>query len=141
MVVTVSIKTMDSQFSNRIRGFDMEFYKQFWTRYFDFNGRTGRKDYWMTVLVNVAILFTLIFVSAATGSTAITFLYAVLWLAMLVPSISMVVRRLHDTGRSGAWFFICFVPIIGSLILLFFLVTRGQTGENIYGPDPLTQSF
>ena len=120
--------------NNRQPRHEMDFYKEFWTRYFDFNGRTGRKDYWMTVLVNMAIIFTLFFMAGATDSSAFLMIYTVFALAAFIPSIAILVRRLHDTGRSGLWFFIIFVPFAGSIILLVFLCNRGQDGDNAYGP-------
>ena len=55
---------------------------------------------------------------------------------MIIPSFAGVVRRLHDTNRSGWWLFINFVPVVGPLILLSFTVTNGNVGENRFGPDP-----
>jgi len=57
-------------------------------------------------------------------------------LALLLPSIGVMVRRLHDTDRSGWWYFISFVPLVGSLILLFFLVQDGTVGNNQFGENP-----
>ena len=55
---------------------------------------------------------------------------------MLIPGIAAVVRRFHDIGKSGWWYFIAFVPCIGIFPLLYFLVKPGDVGENQYGPDP-----
>jgi uncharacterized membrane protein YhaH (DUF805 family) len=57
-------------------------------------------------------------------------------LAVLVPSLAVMIRRLHDIGKSGWWFFISFIPLIGSIWLLVLLVTDSQPGENQYGPNP-----
>ena len=59
-------------------------------------------------------------------------------LAVLLPSIAVAVRRLHDTDRSGWWFLIGFVPIVGGIILLVFYVLEGTRGPNRFGPDPKT---
>jgi uncharacterized membrane protein YhaH (DUF805 family) len=57
-------------------------------------------------------------------------------LALLIPQIGLGVRRLHDIGKSGWWYFIILVPVIGILVLLFFFVTDSQAGENEYGSNP-----
>jgi uncharacterized membrane protein YhaH (DUF805 family) len=57
-------------------------------------------------------------------------------LAVLVPSIAVAVRRLHDTGRSGWWLLIAFVPLIGGLVLLVFYVQDSQPGSNPFGANP-----
>ena len=61
-----------------------------------------------------------------------------LWgLAMLIPSVAISIRRLHDVGRSGWWWLLTALPLIGWLVLLFWYVWRGNAGSNAYGPDPL----
>jgi uncharacterized membrane protein YhaH (DUF805 family) len=57
-------------------------------------------------------------------------------LAFILPVLSATVRRLHDTGRSGWWYWIVLVPFVGWIVLLVFLVLEGEAGENKYGPDP-----
>jgi uncharacterized membrane protein YhaH (DUF805 family) len=57
-------------------------------------------------------------------------------LAVLLPSIAVTVRRLHDTDRSGWWILLGFIPIIGGIILLVFYVLEGTRGPNRFGPDP-----
>jgi uncharacterized membrane protein YhaH (DUF805 family) len=57
-------------------------------------------------------------------------------LAVLLPALAVSVRRLHDTGRSGWWLLISFVPLLGGLVLFIFLVLDSQAGLNQFGPDP-----
>ena len=57
-------------------------------------------------------------------------------LAVLIPSIAVAVRRLHDTGRTGWWLLIGFIPLVGIIVLLVFLFTDSQPGPNQYGPNP-----
>lgn len=57
-------------------------------------------------------------------------------IAILVPSIAVGVRRLHDTGRSGWWLLIGLIPIVGWIIAIMWLATDSQTGTNTYGPNP-----
>ena len=57
-------------------------------------------------------------------------------LAVMIPGLAVTIRRLHDTDRSGWWWLICLIPIIGVIVLLVFLATDGTSGQNQYGPDP-----
>ena len=63
-------------------------------------------------------------------------LYILYNLAVLIPSLAVGVRRLHDTGKSGWYILIGLIPCVGGLILLVFFVTQGDMGDNEYGPDP-----
>ena len=65
-------------------------------------------------------------------------LTAVCALAHLLPSLAVTVRRLHDTGRSGWWLLVALVPLIGALVLLFFMLSAGKPETNAYGPNPKT---
>ncbi len=110
--------------------------------YADFSGRARRQEYWMFTLVSGAIglsmyigAFVLMSVSEVLGG--ILFLgYFLFALGLFLPSLAVAVRRLHDTGRSGWWYLIALVPLLGSLIVLYFLVIEGDAGPNAYGPDP-----
>ena len=112
----------------------MNWYLSVLKNYAAFGGRARRKEYWMFVLFNIIITIALIAVEAVIGSRGI--LEGLYMLGIIVPSIAVLVRRLHDTGRSGFWFFIALVPLIGGLVLLYFLVQDGQPGENNYGSNP-----
>jgi uncharacterized membrane protein YhaH (DUF805 family) len=57
-------------------------------------------------------------------------------LAVLIPGLAVAVRRLHDTGRSGWWLLIGLVPLIGAIVLIVFMATDGEPGDNAYGPNP-----
>jgi hypothetical protein len=90
----------------------------------------------MFFLFNFIIAVVLDVLLAATGLRAIYYLQLVYALAVLLPGLAVFVRRLHDTGRSGWWFFIGLIPIVGAIILIVFLATEGDQGQNAYGPDP-----
>ncbi len=109
-------------------------------RYAEFSGRSRRKEYWMFVLLMLIVGIVVGMVEAALGLTGALGPYGplslLIGLATLVPSISVSVRRLHDTGRSGWWLLLIFLPIIGSIMLLIFFVLEGHKGPNEYGPDP-----
>ena len=109
-------------------------------KYAVFKGRAQRAEYWFFVLFNVifAIVFTVIdgalgMLDPATGFGALSGLYS---LAVLIPSIAVTIRRLHDTSRAGWWLLIIFVPLIGGIVLLVFMCLDSTPGDNDYGPNP-----
>jgi uncharacterized membrane protein YhaH (DUF805 family) len=116
----------------------MDWYLKVLRQYADFSGRARRKEYWMFVLFNILIAVGIAIVESILGLGFAGFgplsgLYA---LALLIPSLAVSVRRLHDTGRSGWWVLIGFVPLIGLIVLLVFMVTDSEHGSNQYGPNP-----
>lgn len=112
----------------------MEWYLKVLKNYVGFQGRARRKEYWMFFLFNLIVSIVLAIVESLVGlEQMLTGLYS---LAVLLPSLAVTVRRLHDTGRSGWWFLISLIPIIGAIVLLVFTVQDSQEGENQYGPNP-----
>jgi uncharacterized membrane protein YhaH (DUF805 family) len=112
----------------------MEWYLKVLRQYADFSGRARRKEYWFFFLFNLVIAIALSIADVVFGTYSIlSVLYS---LGILLPSLAVVVRRLHDVGKSGVWIFIAFIPIIGAIWLLFLMVKEGVSGENNYGPDP-----
>ena len=126
----------------------VEWYFMVWKRYAQFSGRARRKEYWFFTLFNMLIslgmmvpfgilLFALAYYK---GLVALAFLLVIPFqlycLASFLPSLAVTVRRLHDTGRSGWWYFIAFVPFVGPVVLLIFTATDSEPGPNIYGPNP-----
>ena len=121
----------------------MEQYLTVLRKYADFNGRSRRKEFWMFQLFNIIILFTISIIlgifldlignGAGVISMILFFAYAV---AVVVPSIAVTIRRLHDINKSGWYYFVSFIPFIGSIILLIWLCTEGTLGPNQYGADP-----
>lgn len=111
----------------------MDWYLAVLKNYAGFSGRARRKEYWMFTLFHAIAIAVLFGIGAAMDSMILYFIYV---LATLVPSLAVTVRRLHDTGRSGGWFFIAFVPFVGGIILLVFTVLEGQPAANQYGPNP-----
>ncbi len=111
--------------------------------YANFEGRARREEYWMFALFNVIFImlaYIPLIAGAAMESEALMmvgglllFLYIV---ALFIPSIAVAVRRLHDQGKSGTWYFINFVPFIGGIWFLILMITEGTHGTNQYGPDP-----
>lgn len=118
----------------------MNWYIAVLKKYAVFSGRARRKEYWFFALFNIIFSFVLGFIDAVVGtfdpSIGIGLLGGVYSLAVLLPGIGVFVRRLHDTGRSGWWFFIAFVPIVGAIVLLIFMFLDSNPDENQYGPNP-----
>ena len=109
-------------------------------KYAVFSGRSRRSEYWFFALfyfligVGLAIVDTVAgTMDAATGIGLLGGLFAV---AMIIPSLAVGVRRLHDIGRSGWWLLIGLIPLIGVIILIVWACRDGQPGTNAYGPNP-----
>ena len=117
----------------------MSWYLRVLKQYAVFRGRARRREYWMFILVQLLLIIALAFVDAMLGTTVdddfgIVSLVFVLLTAL--PGIAVGVRRLHDTGRSGWWLLLNFIPLIGQLVLLVFYASDGTPGDNRYGPSP-----
>ena len=112
-------------------------------KYVDFSGRARRKEYWYFVLFNVIAGLVLGLLDSLIGSQldlgnggyfgVLSGLYS---LAVVLPSLWVSIRRLHDTNHSGWWLFISLIPLIGSIVLLVFYLTDSDAGDNQYGPNP-----
>ena len=102
-------------------------------KYAVFSGRATRSEFWLFTLINLIVVTSLVFLGIVVGW--IVFVRLLFSLAILIPSIAVAVRRLHDTGRSGWWYFVNFIPLIGLIILIIFLV-RGSDQDNKYGLSP-----
>lgn len=118
----------------------MDWYLEVLKKYAVFEGRARRKEYWFFVLFNILISIGLTIIDSATGmfdaQAGMGLLSGIYALAVLVPSIAVGVRRLHDTNRSGWWLLISFIPIIGTIVLIVFLATDSKPETNQYGPNP-----
>jgi uncharacterized membrane protein YhaH (DUF805 family) len=112
----------------------MNWYLQVLQKYAEFNGRARRTEYWMFVLFNFIASAVLGVVGRIVHLPVL--LSALYSLAVLIPSLAVSVRRLHDTDRSGWWLLVALVPVIGIIVLLVFAFQEGQPGPNQYGPNP-----
>jgi uncharacterized membrane protein YhaH (DUF805 family) len=116
-------------------------------RYAVFHGRARRAEYWWWSLfcllgtIGAAILDAILFgrIDGLTGEIyGPSVLGGMFALAVLLPSLAVTIRRLHDVGRSGWWLLIVLVPVLGALVLLYWMVRRGDTGWNAHGDDPIS---
>lgn len=112
----------------------MEWYKKALQNYAVFTGRAHRTEYWMFILVHILILVAISFVERSLGiGSFVSGLYGI---ALFIPIVSAAVRRLHDTGRTGWWYLLMLIPVIGTIIVIVMLIFDSEPGMNDYGPNP-----
>ena len=117
----------------------MQWYLAAVKNYAGFSGRARRAEYWLYLYFSFVIVLVLYLLTLAIGPYFVSELIPLYYLAMLVPSLAVLVRRLNDVGISGWWILTGFVPIIGIIaIFIIFMVTvlPGRRGPNRYGDDP-----
>ncbi|CAG9611965.1 Inner membrane protein YhaI [Bacillus rhizoplanae] len=112
----------------------MQWYLQAFKNYAGFQGRARRKEYWMFFLFNFIITIVMEVLAAMSGVFLIFFLlYAV---AIILPSLAVGARRLHDTGKSGWWQLLSLIPFVGGIVLIIFFCQDSQKDDNKYGTNP-----
>lgn len=136
----------------------MKWYLMTLKNYANFSGRARRKEYWMSTLVEGIIIGVMLaFITSSLFSLSVSMLndqpvdtrqlailtisyvmLALYSLATFLPRLAVIVRRLHDTDRSGWCIFVSLIPLVGVFILLYFLCQNGTVGNNQYGQDPKT---
>lgn len=117
----------------------MEWYTGVLKKYVEFSGRARRKEFWMFTLINALISIALSIVDRLIGTDYANgggVLNSIYGLAVLLPSLAVGIRRLHDTGRSGWWLLIGLIPCVGIIVLIVFWAQEGAAGQNEHGPDP-----
>lgn len=111
--------------------------KHVFNNYANFSGRARRSEYWWFFLFTSLVGSALAGLSrGGEGSSLFTAIDSLWSLAVFIPSLAVVWRRLHDIGKSGASWFWVFVPVVGWILLLIWLIRDGDAGENRFGPDP-----
>lgn len=103
------------------------------SNYANFQGRARRSEYWYFVLFYGIVMLCLSLLALIPGAVLLTVIF---WLGTVVPNLAVSWRRLHDTGRSGAWVFLSLVPLVGVLILILWMAEDSQPGTNPFGPNP-----
>jgi uncharacterized membrane protein YhaH (DUF805 family) len=118
----------------------MNWYLKVFKQYFDFSGRARRKEYWMYILFNFIALFLLMLIDITIGTTfseaEVGIFYLTYMFLSIIPGLAVSVRRLHDLGKSGAWFFINLIPFVGPLWFLILTCMEGENRQNNWGENP-----
>jgi uncharacterized membrane protein YhaH (DUF805 family) len=125
----------------------MQWYLKVLKQYADFSGRARRTEFWMFALFNFIASVILALIDALIGTASMVstgssvyfspgLLGGIYSLAVLIPSLAVGVRRLHDQDRTGWWLLIGLIPFVGAIVLLVFFCLEGNRGPNQYGPDP-----
>ncbi|MFD4026135.1 DUF805 domain-containing protein [Streptomyces sp. NPDC058576] len=111
----------------------MNWYLAVLKNYAGFSGRARRKEYWMFTLISFVISLVLSIIGGLIGAEFLSYIYAI---AIIIPSLAVGVRRLHDTGRSGWWLLIALIPLVGAIVLIVFLASEGKPETNQHGVNP-----
>jgi uncharacterized membrane protein YhaH (DUF805 family) len=119
----------------------LSWYLQALKKYAVFSGRSRRMEYWYFVLFNIIVSIVLgaidgLLLGTLDSGMGVGLLSGIYSLAVLIPTLAVTVRRLHDIDRSGWWILIGLVPLIGVIVLLVFALLDGTPGDNRYGPNP-----
>ena len=122
----------------------MKWYLKVMKQYTDFSGRARRKEYWMFFLFNMIFAIVAMVFDNLLGTTIDLYgqslgygwIYSLYGLAIIIPSLAVVVRRLHDIGKSGWAFLISLIPLVGAIMLLVWICKDSQAGENKWGVNP-----
>lgn len=125
----------------------MSWYMMCLKKYAQFSGRSQRAEYWMFFLFNLIISYVPYLIGRAMMASdagggagiALVILSLLYDLAVFIPAMAVFARRMHDTGRSGWWWLIGLIPIIGGIVLIVWLATDGEPGSNQYGSNPKDQ--
>ncbi|MBV9757922.1 MAG: DUF805 domain-containing protein [Alphaproteobacteria bacterium] len=104
------------------------------SKYATFGGRAPRSEYWYFALFNLVVMIAAEIVDFASGVAIVS---TIAGLVLFLPGLSVHIRRLHDIDRSGWWWWILLIPLVGAIIMLVWVCTRGTTGPNRFGADPL----
>lgn len=112
------------------------------SNYVNFSGRSGRSEYWYWVLFNllgsIGIIVIGTVLSLMVAEIVGTVLIGLFYVALIIPNLAVMIRRLHDLDKSGWWWLVNFIPVIGALIFLYFMVQPSDEDENRFGmvPEP-----
>ena len=105
-------------------------------KFVDFSGRASRAEFWYWYLFSFLVLIIPGWIMGATSGAIHTIFAIIYWILaaiLILPSLAVAWRRLHDTGRAGGWWFISFIPLIGQIILIIWWATPGQPESNRFG--------
>ena len=111
----------------------MEAVKSCFTQYVGFNGRARRSEFWYFELFYVIVATVGNILAGVTGLSWIT---AIVSLAFMLPALGVMIRRMHDIGKSGWWILITIIPLVGTIIMIVWCCKDSEPGSNQYGPCP-----
>ena len=121
----------------------MKWFLKVLSQYADFKGRARRKEYWMFHLFFAIFYFVFYILDNVLGTTFdkqsmffFGWLETIYWFALIIPSLAVSVRRLHDIGKSGWYYFLILIPLVGGIILIVWACFDSQIGENKWGANP-----
>lgn len=114
----------------------MNYYISVLKQYAEFSGRSSRKEYWMFVLFNIIISVGISFIAQSMDMPMLSTVYS---LAVFLPSLGVGIRRLHDVNKSGWMLLVSLIPLVGWIWAIVLLATKGDEGENQYGPAPVLE--
>ena len=112
----------------------LDWFKKDLRNYTNFSDRARRKEYWYFVLVQMGLIIVAMILDAIIFNSETGLFYIVVALGLFLPALAVTIRRLHDTSRSGWWFLLSILPLIGSIILLVFLASDTKLETNQWGP-------
>lgn len=104
------------------------------SNYANFNGRARRSEYWYFILFSFIVNVILVLLGRA--SNVFSYLGSIVTLAMFIPNLAVSIRRLHDIGRSGWYYLISFIPLVGTIIMIVWFCQDSVPGTNMYGMNP-----
>ena len=117
----------------------MSWFFKVYANYANFRGRASRSEYWYFILFYLIVFFILAFIDGIIvlySMNGIGLLSGIFALASFIPMLALLIRRIHDTGNTGWWWLISFVPVIGFFVILFFALKDSEEGTNEYGANP-----
>lgn len=112
----------------------LDWFKKALRNYTNFSGRARRKEYWYFVLVQMGLIIVAMILDDIIFNSETGLFYIVVALGLFLPGLAVTIRRLHDTSRSGWWFLLSILPLIGSIVLLVFLASDTKLETNQWGP-------
>lgn len=114
----------------------MNWYLKVINQYFDFSGRARRKEYWLFSLFSIIISWTLTIIDMVFETYVFSIISTIYSLLIFIPSLAVLLRRLHDSGNSGWYLFLLLIPILGWIWLLVLLCIESEPGPNKWGENP-----
>ncbi|HNU09403.1 MAG TPA: DUF805 domain-containing protein, partial [Pyrinomonadaceae bacterium] len=118
----------------------MNWYFAALNKYADFSGRARRREYWTFTIVNVVLIIVGVIVDNVVGTIVFDgpfgYLSLAIIIATIIPGLAVTVRRLHDSGKSGWYYLLSFIPYAGGILMLVMMLLDSEPNENQYGLDP-----